>query len=556
MLHAGLARTDITVFEPGMAMMGWGLPEHQAHRVGAPLHARALVVREGEGGARWAMVVVDLLIVTRGLWLEVLHVLRTEHPQLGLDAHNTTLAATHTHSGPSGFAHSLWLTLNAPGFAPRVHDGLVDGIVQALVEATAQLGPAKLVLARGEVEPGVAFNRSWFAYSRNVDTEAVPRERRGEAVDTVHTLLRVERPNGRVVGLLDWFGLHNTCLHANHDALHPDHKGLAAAALEERFEEDGLVAIFAQECCGDVSPNFRDAPERGHTVGPHDDDHESAQAVADAQVRAVTALLDAPGVELTGPVQSIVEMVDLSSAEADARFTVDGRAHRTTSGTIGISMALGTAEGRGPLWPARRLLRVAYRARVAWDQVRGRFGSRRHDPKLPLVDVGRGAKSRVLGLWPMWHLPPLDPPLRWIRRQVREGHTGDRPWIPHVLPIQVLRVGSLVLTTMPCEPTTVSGRRLRAVMLAAAPEGVTHAVVAPYANGYAGYLTTAEEYQVQHYEAGYTLHGPHSLAALQTVVERLTRALGSTDVVGTLPERLSREELMRIPYVGPWEGTW
>ncbi|MCB9679837.1 MAG: neutral/alkaline non-lysosomal ceramidase N-terminal domain-containing protein, partial [Alphaproteobacteria bacterium] len=111
---------------------------------------------------------------------------------------------------------------------------------------------------------------------------------------------------------------------------------------------------------------------------------------------------------------------------------------------------------------------------------------------------------------------------------------------------------SLVVCAVPSEPTTVAGRRLRETMRAAAPEGVRHVVVSPYANAYAGYLTTAEEYQVQHYEAAYTVFGPHSVAALRTVVEGLMGRLGAEPQVGELPARVPREALLAMPFEAPW----
>ena len=53
-----------------------------------------------------------------------------------------------------------------------------------------------------------------------------------------------------------------------------------------------------------------------------------------------------------------------------------------------------------------------------------------------------------------------------------------------------------------------------------------HVVVAGYSNGYAGYITTPEEYRLQQYEGGHTLHGPWSLPAYQQVASRLASGVG------------------------------
>ena len=54
-----------------------------------------------------------------------------------------------------------------------------------------------------------------------------------------------------------------------------------------------------------------------------------------------------------------------------------------------------------------------------------------------------------------------------------------------------------------------------------------YVVLAGYSNGYAGYITTPEEYMLQQYEGGHTLHGRWSLPAYQQIVSQLAAALES-----------------------------
>src|SRR5690606_20646019 len=128
---------------------------------------------------------------------------------------------------------------------------------------------------------------------------------------------------------------------------HPDHKGLAAMALEA----DGLGVVMAQEACGDVSPNYRWDKRRGHTIGRYDDDLESAAHVADAQVRHTRRLLESAQdeVPLEGPLVLATRFLDVGRAAVDPRFTPDRRARTTRRAQLGLSMAEGTAEGPGPL---------------------------------------------------------------------------------------------------------------------------------------------------------------------------------------------------------------
>lgn len=553
-MHAGFARREISAWLPGMTMMGWGVPEQQATGVQAPLFARAMFL-EDEAGATLAVVVVELMAVSQGMWLAVLDRLAAEHPALGLGAENLAMVATHTHSGPSGYSHHFWVNLSTPGFCAEVYDSAVEGVVQAIVAAAADRRAARLRLGVGEVprEAGVAFNRSWFAYSRNHDTEAVPESRRDEAVDRELVLLTAEGVDGELLGLASWFGLHGTCLHREQRELHPDHKGLAACALEA---ECG-VALMAQGCCGDVTPNHRYDPRRGRVVGAHDDDHRSAEQVAAAQVEVVRGLLAGGARAHEGRISAVTTIVDFDRAPVAARYAPDGVDRSTTPARIGLSMAEGTAEGPGPLFAVRWLNRALTSVLRRWDALRGavRPAWRSHDPKVALLELSRGDQTRLAGLWPVRWLPAVDPIVGWIRQQVRAGAAGSAPWLPTELPVQLVRVGGLVVCMLPFEVTTVAGRRVRATLREVLPVEVEQIVVCTYANAYAGYLTTYEEYQVQHYEAGYTVFGPFALGAVQTAVEALARRLldpGAARVEGRLPERVPRERLEAVAFRRSW----
>tara|TARA_B100000809_G_scaffold31055_1_gene27000 strand:+ start:113 stop:742 length:630 start_codon:yes stop_codon:yes gene_type:complete len=58
-----------------------------------------------------------------------------------------------------------------------------------------------------------------------------------------------------------------------------------------------------------------------------------------------------------------------------------------------------------------------------------------------------------------------------------------------------------------------------------------HIVLAGYSNGYAGYITTPEEYSLQQYEGGHTLHGQWTLPAYQQIANYLATMLETDAVV-------------------------
>lgn len=103
---------------------------------------------------------------------------------------------------------------------------------------------------------------------------------------------------------------------------------------------------------------------------------------------------------------------------------------------------------------------------------------------------------------------------------------GAWGWSPRVLPVQLFRVGSLAILSIPGEPTTMAGRRLRETALAQLQgSGVQTVVIASMANAYAGYVATPEEFARQHYEGASTEFGPHELGAFRQETTRLATAL-------------------------------
>ena len=79
-------------------------------------------------------------------------------------------------------------------------------------------------------------------------------------------------------------------------------------------------------------------------------------------------------------------------------------------------------------------------------------------------------------------------------------------------------------------------------------EGIERVVIAGWANAYGGYLTTHAEYQAQQYEGASTYFGQWTLAATQTVLDRMLQALidGEAGTLpGPTPEPIPADELLR-----------
>jgi neutral ceramidase len=123
------------------------------------------------------------------------------------------------------------------------------------------------------------------------------------------------------------------------------------------------------------------------------------------------------------------------------------------------------------------------------------------------------------------------------------------PMAPNALPLQLIKLGSLVVVGIPGEITAMAGRRLReSILQELTDEGITHVALAAYANDYSQYITTAEEYAKQQYEGASTLYGPHTLQAYQQEFLKLARAIKNNQELapGPRPSKLSANILKRI----------
>ncbi|MCB9507940.1 MAG: neutral/alkaline non-lysosomal ceramidase N-terminal domain-containing protein [Myxococcales bacterium] len=545
-LRVGAARVDITTFEPGMPLLGWGMQYNTGEGVHAPLHARAVVVRDPSSGRRVALVCCELLLISDRLREGVLERLQVAHPDLGIGRHELHLTATHTHSGPAGFADHMVYNLPNPGYSARVTRHLIEGITRAIADACASECDATLRVASVDVpvdEP-VAFNRSIDAFNRNHDVRPAVWERRREATDRTLTIARFDAVGGAPIAAYCWFPLHGTSVHSDNHLLHPDNKGIAATLLEAAIAtEHGVdfVAAFAQGAAGDVTPNFRWNEKRRRMIGVSDDDIESARVAGEIQARYARHAWDAAGQAAESPpaVDAHTLHLDFRGFEAAPQHAGGAPGRRTGPGWLGLTFLEGTREGSGPLLHAPVVARTARRASALAARIRQRRrGSEGRDenawdevqaPKYPFLQSGLGTSGGAFGFFDPGRprIPgAVDFVVAAVKRFDAVDAVGAREWTPNTVVVQLVVLGELVVAALPCEPCTVAGRRLTSSIGAAlGSDGARRVVIAGYSNGYSGYLTTPEEYDLQRYEGASTLFGRWTLAVYQTRFDAVAEAL-------------------------------
>ncbi|MBO0856425.1 MAG: neutral/alkaline ceramidase, partial [Nocardia sp.] len=505
LVGAGIA--DATGAVAGQGMMGYSELDQVAAGLLMRTWARAYIVVDRAVGTRIAFVTVDIGCLFQSVHSEVLRRLAHRFGSL-YSERNVNINATHNHNSCGGTAREYAYSLAAYGFQNNSHEAEVRGIVAAIVAAHENLAPGTLALGHGELHDASA-NRSRTAFERN---PAPDKARFPNAIDPAVTVLRM-RQGGRDIGAITWFATHGTSLTDANRLISADNKGYASYRWEH--EENGtrpgagkpaFVAAFAQTNAGDMTPNLALRP--WHPSGPTEDNRLNCALIGERQYRAGRAAFEAARPMRGGGVDAALRYVNMADVAIDGSYTPDGKPARTTPAMMGAAAAATSSEDN---WETQ----LSFLREGQKNPVVAALGGL----DAPIEQWIRDAQAPKLIVAPLGVLPP-------------------RPWVPMTVPIQILRVGDLVLASGPAEYTVVSGLRIRELVAHALSVPLENVLMQGYSNGYCGYVTTPEEYVSQQYEGGETLFGRWTLPAYMQEFDRLARAVAARTDLGRGPAPL------------------
>ncbi|KAL4710666.1 hypothetical protein ACJJTC_003302 [Scirpophaga incertulas] len=530
--RVGVGIADMTGPCTEIAFMGYA----ETSQVGQGIHlrqfARAFIFVQGD--TRVVLVSAEIQSVGIAIRRQVVNNLQELYGDM-YSLRNVIIAGTHTHSTPGGYLVDFLFDITIRGFSSEVYDAYVSGITRSIVRAHENMVPAKLTFAQTTVA-NIHMNRSPYSYEYNPAEE---RQRYEKDTDDTLTQVRIERADGRLHGVLNWFAIHTTSMNMTNQLISSDNLGYAALALEKRLNPSRLpgkgdvVAAFFPANLGDVSPNTRGARcefsgnacdhhfllcgvgERCYSQGPGEDMFDSTRIVGNAIYEGAVEALNSPGEDLNEGLAVVHQFVDMPEATAfkydPIKMTFDMEAPvNGCVAAMGYSFASGTIDGANNLNITQGTiinndLLDSITAIVMNPTEEDREC---HAPKPILLATGRG-----------------NVPL---------------PWHPRVASASLVWLGGLAVAGVPGEPTTMAGRRVRRVVGAAMQQrGYTpRVVVGGLTNEYIHYVATYDEYQVQRYEAASTIYGPHTLDIMLNKFEELTIAAieGTTLEEGPEPE--------------------
>ncbi len=550
MLKIGIGKGDITGYKRGVGMLGYGLATQVMLDIETPLYARAFVFYDTSAEKRVTFVNTELCMINPSLKDGVLNKLNRLHPEWNYTHENFMLTAQHTHTGPSGYSLHPLYSISSPGFVKEIYDKVVDGIIEAVVQAEQNKAPGKIQVGEGSFEPevSISYNRSIAAYNLNPEVEQkISFANRHLAADKRMTLFQITDENGNPRGSINWFAVHTTNLPNNWSKICSDNKGFAADELEKSFQEENkdYISAFAQGACGDVSArvkyNSKLHRQRGYWEGPFEDDLKSSKYNGNIQYKKAKEIIgniDTSEDLGASGVDAQLLYTDFGKIDISPEFTGGKEGCVTSPSCMGVAFLTGSIMD-GPGMPellgkgAWVLSKIITKSRELLSR-----GEKKEYVDRMIRAQGRKAvmletgKNLVMGTRPKKMLLPdfSDELIRNLKHFDRIGIYDQITLSPQVLPVHAMRVGAVLILGIPFEITTIASKRLvETIRERVAGKGIAHVILAPYANAYNGYITTYEEYQLQMYEGGHCVFGQWSLNALQEksakVVDELMKSV-------------------------------
>jgi hypothetical protein len=275
-LRGGCSKVNITP-PVGVWLSGYGSRDKPSEDIHDDLYARALVLDDGANAA--AIISVDLLWVPPQITSEVRAMVKD---QTGIAEQNVLISATHTHFGPRLYSRMK--------LGPQTPDNKVDAdyvrtlvrkVVNTVFLAHKSMQDVTLGTARGQL-PEIVYNRrtrlpdgkvkmSFSLPGEVIATRKIKQTPDGETqvifttppeqpelsfgpIDPQTWVLRVDDPNGRIVGSLVNFACHAVSGSGYEDwfySISADFPGVTTRTVEQT---EGGICLFTPGTSGNIVP--------------------------------------------------------------------------------------------------------------------------------------------------------------------------------------------------------------------------------------------------------------------------------------------------------------
>ncbi len=434
-LQAGAATSNITP-ELGTLVVG-GFAPYPAKHVHDELHARCLVLDDGQ--TRLALVACDLLGLHRSVSIEARRLIQEA---TGIPPQNVLISATHTHSAGTALGKNRYVNEQTLDEYQRFVARRIADAVQCALQV---LRPAEIAFGTVDV-PEQVHNRRWRMREGSVKANhfgKIDQVRTNPPVaspdliepagptDPTVSILALREPGGRLIGVYSAYSLHYVG-GTGPAHISADYYGMFCEALK-RLQPDG-----------NADPPFVAMLVNGTSGDINNIDRRQPR----------------PGRQPYQQMRAVAE--DVASK-------------------VNAALAKLSWQDRAPLSARFRELPVAWRTvepeLLAWAQdIEARA------PRLPEGNVPVGAKWATTA--------EFVSPLSYAGRIQLLAQSKDSA----LLPLQVLRIGDVVIGTSPCETFAEIGLEFK--RRSPSP----HSFMVSLAHGYIGYLPTPRHFELGGYE--------------------------------------------------------
>ena len=241
-LRAGTAKVDIT---PQTSAWLSGYQPRQSTGVLDPIYHRVLAL--DAGGTQFYLISSDLCLFSPSLYDDVTSELQKE---TGIDPKHVLWSVTHTHAAPEIGPPDIYKTLLGRSdhdwdreYTSRTTRALID----AVRAARANLEPAHIAFGSGVAMANI--NRR----AKDVDGSVSIGLNPEGPVDRQFNLIRLTRPDGRLIALVANYAMHGTVMSGQNLSISGDGPGTVTAYLEEKLS---ATVLYINAAAGDIAPIY------------------------------------------------------------------------------------------------------------------------------------------------------------------------------------------------------------------------------------------------------------------------------------------------------------
>jgi neutral ceramidase len=246
--RAAAVKVDITPKSPQW-LMGYG--PRQSTGVHDPIFHRIAAL--SDGATEVFLISSDLCLFSPSVYDDVTAELKKE---TGIEPRQVWWTVTHTHAapevGPPGMYDVLLKGRSEHAYDRDYVQFIKTTLISGIKEARTRLAPARVATGIGMARANI--NRR----ARDLDGTISLGLNPDGPVDTQIGLIRLERPDGSLIGVIANYAMHGTVLSGRSVEISGDGPGIVAAYVEEKL---GAPMLYVNGAAGNIAPIYTVQPD-------------------------------------------------------------------------------------------------------------------------------------------------------------------------------------------------------------------------------------------------------------------------------------------------------